>query len=390
MHTLLPLALLLLFLCPAPNAWGQKNAVVKKVAKTITKRAPYAAKTRAAAAAKKLPSVLAQTDAAARKAALANQAERSVFILEGSDTEFLSTGFVIAEEFDGKTYLWGVTASHLIDMYDDTPLMMFRINNHPVSFTPVTILKGHKDGADIALLLLPQQATQKVKPMSVSPFLPKTGQTSFSVGYALGKFTKADKRKILEANPFRLVTSFELQHMPRRGYCGSPLLNTSNEVIGVHCGSNLLKQADPAWRTDLKRHGVQVPDISLAVPISRAYDLLAAYRSHTQQGILMKAFNIPVGTLLPHQHILQVAVFKNKYLQQSINGGPYIDPSHLERFLKTEGADGLLITVYDPGTPAEGCRIIDYIVNLATKEIKQLPRNASAARSVPFRAKKTR
>lgn len=390
MNKLLPLAVILFLLCPGPSAWAQKNAVVKKAAKAVTKRAPYAAKTRAAAAVKTLPSVLAQKDAAARKEALLNQAQRSVFLLEGGQTDFQATGFVIEEEYNGQTFLWGVTAAHLIEMYDNAPFMMFHINGQPVPFRPLTILKGHKEGADIALLLLPPQAAQKVKPLSVAQNLPKAGQSSFSVGYALGQFKRADKRKILEANPFRLVTSYELQHAPRRGYCGSPLLNSKNEVIGVHCGSNLLKQADPAWRTDLKRHGVQVPDISLAVPIARVYDLLAQYRSNLQQGIDMKVGNITLGTLLPRQHIVQVAPFKNKYLQHSINGGPYVDPSHLDKLLNLQEADGLLVTVYDPGTPQQPSQIIDYIVYLKTQEVQVVERGLSASRVLPFRVKKTR
>ena len=387
MNRLFPLTVCVLLLPWGIEAQAQKNFVVKKAAKSLSAKTTPTARAKTQQAIRQMASSLTRYAAAARQETLHNHAQRSLFILESDTNTAPATGFVIEERFNGQSFLWGVTAAHLIDAYE-APFMMFMIDGQPIGLDAVTVVKGHREGADIALLLLPPQAADVVKPLSVAPELPQTGENAFSMGYAAGVFKLAENRTILEVNPFRLVTSYELRHAPRRGYCGSPLFNAQNEVIGVHCGSNLKDQISPAWRTDLKRLKINIPDVSLAVPIGRVHDLLAWFRAKRPHGIEMKANNISVGTLLPHQHILQVAVLKDKYLGQSINGGPYIDPSHLERFFNLNDADGLLITVYDPAE--QNKQIIDYIVNFNTQSVKKRTRPLSGKAPFTYRARKTR
>lgn len=322
-----------------------------------------------------------QTDRA-RANALDKQAQRSVFILHSKANCFPATGFVIEEEFNGQSFLWGVTAAHLLADTTD-PVMSFIINGHVINYQAQEVLLGYTEGADVALLLLPPQAARQIKPLSISAALPQKGENTFSVGYAKGMFKKVENRTILSSSAWRLVTSYEMSHSPRRGYCGSPLLNAQNEVIGVHCGSNLKDQSSIDWRKDLKRLKVDVPDISMAVPAVQIQNLLQQFRSRRPQGVLMKAKGIAVAPLLPRQSILYVGALKNKYLRRGINGGPYLDPVKLEQFLKTDDADGLLITVYDRGSSSTEHQIIDYIVNFKTQQVQTLPRDKRAPFALP-------
>lgn len=384
MKRFLPFAVCLLLLLLGISSQAQKNAAAQKLAKKISLKTTASAGTNAQQTAQKAVSSLTRHTATARKAALRNQAQRSLFIV-GSDTNPApATGFVIEERFNGKSFLWGVTAAHLIDAYE-APFMMFMIDGQPMGFNAATVVKGHRDGADIALLLLPPQAAEWVKPLSISRKTPKTGEKTFSIGYAAGVFKQVQNRELLETNPFRLVTSYEMRHTPRRGYCGSPLLNAQNEVIGVHCGSDL-QEHHAAWRSDFKKLKMPAPDVSLAVPVQHISDLLAQYRLGQYRGIPLKAGNIFIGALLPHQHIMQVAVIKNNRLEQAVNGGPFVDPTRLERFLTTAGADGLLVTVYDPAEQEK--QIIEYIVNFKTARVEKQTRTLSGKPPFSFRVRK--
>ncbi len=358
------------------------SAAVKTKAAVSKLRAAGASANTAQQAAQAL-SVLKHQTAVARTKALEQQAQRSVFILHSQSNTFPATGFVIEEELNGQTFLWGVTAAHLVADPAEAPIMSFVINGHFINYQAQEVVMGHSEAADIALLLLPPQAASQIKPLSVSTQLPEQGENTFSVGYAKGVFKQADNRQILSSSAFRLVTSYELRHSPRRGYCGSPLLNAQNEVIGVHCGSNLKDQSSANWRADLKRLKVNVPDISVAVPAVQILHLLQQYRSQKPHGVLMKAKDIAIAPLQPQQSILYVGALKNKYLRRGINGGPYVNPARLEQYLNIAGADGLLVTVYDPGTPNTPRQIIDYIVNFNPKEVQILPRDNNALFALP-------
>ncbi len=363
-------------LCAAP-LYAQKNGVCKNAAKILTRRRPAPLETASAKTAEKAVSALARKTAQARRDALQNQAERSLFLLQSYETSLQGTGFVIEENFDGKTILWGVTASHLLDMFDTRPYITFKINGRPVFFEAGKILRGSRDGADIALLELPPEAARVARPLSVSSVLPRRGHDTFSVGYAHGSYMEARNRAVLESNPERIVTSYEFTHVRRGGYCGSPLFNANNEVVGVHCGSFLKNTASPAWKEDLERAGRKLPDLSLAVPISWARQLLAEYRTPFSGGVPLRFKGLNLGVLGPRQHLLYVTpVVRGKPLQ-GLCAGPYTDPSHLERGQDFTRAESALVGVYDPGEQNGQEHIIDFLINWNNKTVRRTVRAVS-------------
>ena len=336
-----------LIAAPALPVCAQQNAA-KAVARAVKSQvAPAAAKKalkKTARAVKKpeVGSVLARRTAQARVNALKNNAQRSVGLVSHPAADWKGTVFVIQENFNGQKYLWGVSAAHIASMMYDDVTLQFTINGKKHEFKPLKMFRGTRDGADVAVFLLPPNAARVLKPLSVSPRSIKAGKETFSVGYGRSIYNRADHRTILASNPGRIVTSYELAHKPRAGYCGSPLFNDHNEVVGVHCGSILNGEGFLSrWQKDLPRLGYEKQNISIATPIAWAQMLINEYRSGIKAGTPLLFNGVKVTTLLPGQHLLDIIPFANKKFRLGISAGPYTDAAHLENGLAPD-ADGVL------------------------------------------------
>ena len=370
--TLLTLLGGLLF--PALPAYAQKNAA-KAITRIVKSQAPVAKtalkKTTRAAQKTALASVLARRTAQARVNALKNNAQRSVGLVSHPAADWSGTVFVIQENFNGQKYLWGVSAAHVTQMLFDDVTLHFTVNGKKYRYKPLKTFRGTRDGADVAVFLLPQQAAKVLKPLSVAPRSIKEGKETFSVGYGRSIYNRADHRKVLASNTRRIVTSYELAHKPRAGYCGSPLFNDHNEVIGVHCGS-ILNAEDflSRWQMDLPRLGYIKQDISVATPIAWAQMLINEYRSGIKAGTPLLFNGVKVTTLLSGQHLLDITPYSNKKVRLGISAGPYTDAAHLEKGLSTADIDGVIVSIYNEIPVAGQDEVQRFILNLKTKRVR--------------------
>lgn len=363
-------------LSPALPAYAQKNAA-KAVARAVKSQAVSAAAKKAlkktARAVKKpeVGSVLARRTAQARVNALKNNAQRSVGLVSHPAADWKGTVFVIQENFNGQKYLWGVSAAHVAQMLFDDVTLHFTVNGKKYRYKPQKTFRGTRDGADVAVFLLPQEAAKVLKPLSVAPRSIKEGKETFSVGYGRSIYNRADHRKVLASNTRRIVTSYELAHKPRAGYCGSPLFNDHNEVIGVHCGS-ILNAEDflSRWQMDLPRLGYIKQDISVATPIAWAQMLINEYRSGIKAGTPLLFNGVKVTTLLPGQHLLDITPYSNKKIRLGISAGPYTDAAHLEKGLSTADIDGVIVSIYNEIPVAGQDEVQRFILNLKTKRVR--------------------
>ena len=358
----------------ADAARNEKPAAPKAAAKASARKAQKQAKQALHRRTVKKPevgSVLARRTAQARVNALKNNAQRSVGLVSHPVADWKGTVFVIQENFNGQKYLWGVSAAHVAKMFFDDVTLHFTVDGVKHSFKPLKTFRGSHNGADVAVFLLPPEAAKVVKPLSVSPRAIKAGAETFSVGYGRSIYHRANHRTVLAANPIRIVTSYELAHKPRNGYCGSPLFNRYNEVIGVHCGSILSDDEFlTRWQMDLPRLGYPKQDISIATPIAWAQMLINEYRSGIKAGTPLLFNGVKVTTLLPGQHLLNILPYANKKLRLGISAGPYTDPAHLEKGLNATDADGVIITLYNE-TPLAGQDAVQkFILNLKTKRVR--------------------
>lgn len=298
--------------------------------------------------------------------------QKTVFLLRDATntykTPFYASGFVIEEVFEGKRYLWGVTAKHITDLFDSSFEAVFYINGKLLSVPVQVEFAGAQAGIDLSLLKLEIPA-EKVSPLPLGQD-PQPGQTLHSYGYSRAQFYHAPARKILGTSSRRIYTTYAfLPHRPASGYCGSPLVNAQGQLAGIHTGSMGDKSS------------------SFAAPVSQLQTLLAAYRGR-EQGKRPMLFNgKEIGFLKPNQAIFSVyaqkegKIIAQLFTQIKTTGWHLwdpqkpIDPQQLEKAVPWQGADEVYVLIYEEPAayfqPLEDpCRQTLYRYDLATQQVQ--------------------
>ena len=239
-----------------------------------------------------------------------------------------STAFVIEETYQGKRFLWGVTAAHgtffkvaVIDPQTENKLKV-----------PFAITGGV---SDIALFALSDPLPAQLTPLKLAPQNPQLGETLFSVGFFQNRYNLETNRVVEEAGPHRLLTSLQIDRScERTGACGGPLLNAQGQVVAVHVGSHKSK------------------DAGFAVPVQKIHELLQDYHNGTlsQDPLIFNGINI--GSIGRNQFIRSVYVYQNGKMIQEINvcyayKTKNIDYAHLETLVNAPQADKLVFNIVE-------------------------------------------
>ena len=300
------------------------------------------------------------------------QPQQTVFLLQDAEVSdknpFFASGFLIQETFQGKQYLWGVTAKHITDLYDTPFEAVFYINGQPLRVPVQAVYTGAQHGIDLTLLQLQIPPAAPLVPLTLG-HNPHRGDILHSYGYTRGIFYPSANRQALAVTPQKIMTPYAfVPHHPTAGYCGSPLLNTQGEVAAIHCGSAADKSA------------------SFAVPVSQLYTLLAAYRG-LPQGQTPLVFNgTQIGFLHANQTIMGVYAQKNgKTISKNVlplatdifSALPKeteLIPTQLETSLHWQGADEIYVLVFEEPPhyflpQEEPCLQTLYRYNLSTGEV---------------------
>ncbi len=295
---------------------------------------------------------------------------QSVFLAQRIPTQarpkpFQATGFVIQENFDGKIYLWGVTAKHITDILGPRFTAVFYQDGKPFSARAQVEYTGSQYGIDLALVSL-DAPPDKLRPLTTGN-APQAGEDLTSFGYGRGLFIQTPHRKTIFTGPNRVFTSFAFEKTTARsGLCGSPVLNARGELAAVHCGS----RADHSC--------------CVAVPAEHVRLLLNAYRRRSG-GTRPLTFNGKViGQLEANQAVFGVyARSGNMVLSQrtlatahlTATAEEFADPAHLEKNLSLFNADHVAVLVFRE--PAEtfnlnsSCEQTLYLYNLDTGQVTQ-------------------
>ncbi len=253
---------------------------------------------------------------------------------------FSASAFFIEEMFGGKKHLWGVTAAHVADIMGPQACVYLTLPEgitleYPVKFT----VKGNAGMADIALFPVEGELAGLVRPIPLAQTTPGPQEKLRSYGYFDDAFHIVRNRTVLANTPGRLVTSFEFGAADRAGACGGPVLNESNELVGVHCGSSESKSQ------------------SYAVPAAHVKDLLYAARHGGYRLRPLVLNGQTVGQINVDEYIQSFNVKKNGASLRQLQ--PWhqearVDYEHLETLLPLKGADEVEILLVKGGTVETG------------------------------------
>lgn len=228
---------------------------------------------------------------------------------------FTASSFVIEEEYQGRKYLWGVTASHIAKIMTAFPSVHFWRGEElfPIRFE----MQGNMEMADLALFPIPKSMASQVKPLPLAPYAPQTGEPLFSFGFFDGGFHLTENRIVKEVSPSRIVTSLEFHTHQRGGACGGPVLNSKGEVVGIHVGSSTNLQS------------------SYVTPSWHLQDLIRAYRNQETPQIL-KFNGIELGEIHINEAIQTINALADGHVVSSFHAqrqAKNIDYEHLEKLL---------------------------------------------------------
>lgn len=253
---------------------------------------------------------------------------------------FPASAFFIEEMFGGRKHIWGVTAAHVADIMGPQASVYLTLPEgitleYPVKFT----VKGNAGMADIALFPVEGELAGLVRPIPLAPTPPGPQEKLRSYGYFDEAFHIIRNRAVLANTPGRLVTSFEFGAADRAGACGGPVLNESNELVGVHCGSSESKSQ------------------SYAVPVAHVKDLLHAARHGGYRLRPLVINGQTVGQINVDEYIQSFNVKKNGASLRQLQ--PWrqealVDYDHLETLLPLKGADEVEILLVKGGTVETG------------------------------------
>lgn len=228
-------------------------------------------------------------------------ASQAVFLIHSPFYEknpFMASGFIIEENYQGERFLWGVTAKHITDLLEPSFNAVFMGKEKPFSVPAEVVFTGSQFGIDLALLKLkfPPNTDIQALPLGQNP-LP--GEKMHSFGYAQGLGTYTQNQSVFFTGANRIFFSFEFAaHFPRAGLCGSPLLNSQEEVTGIHCAS----RADHST--------------CLAVPVQHLKMLLAAYRGNQRAATRELILNgKKLGEIQVNQAIFGMYVYQGGQLR---------------------------------------------------------------------------
>lgn len=253
---------------------------------------------------------------------------------------FPASAFFIEEMFGGKKHIWGVTAAHVADIMGPQASIYLTLPEgitleYPVKFT----VKGNAGMADIALFPVEGELAGLVRPIPLAQTPPGPQEKLRSYGYFDEAFHIVRNRAVLANTPGRLVTSFEFGAADRAGACGGPVLNESNELVGVHCGSSESKSQ------------------SYAVPVAHVKDLLHAARHGGYRLRPLVINGQTVGQINVDEYIQSFNVKKNGASLRQLqpwHQEALVDYDRLETLLPLKGADEVEILLVKGGTVETG------------------------------------
>ena len=237
-----------------------------------------------------------------------------------------ATAFIFEEQYNGKTYLWGATASHYLL---ENPIL--KIPQTGEEFPVQLVAQGHYGMNDVSLFPIPAQLQGKLKPLKLAPHAPHIQEKLVSAGYFDDSFHVEKGRKVIDFLPTRILTSLTVEdELSREGACGGPVLNKQGNIVGMHVGSSAKKQA------------------GFVVPVENIYEVLQAYHNN---GKALRPFYFNgrhIGMLNINEYVQSIEVWKDHKMQDiflSYRNRARVDYNHLEKLVRFAQADKIIFKI---------------------------------------------
>lgn len=220
------------------------------------------------------------------------------------DERFKFSGVVFYTYYNGKKEIYGAMVAHAISstsLYPGIPrhfeATFFLPNNQTkkipaeiVAFSPVNIL-------DLVLVKFPAQAEAFLNPFPLGNL--ENEKKVFSLGYNDKGFLPIYNRRVIKELPYSLRTTMPIADRTlRQGLCGSAVLNSQNQLVGIHTGSALTLGAQN-----------QLPSCSFATPSHFLNRLVEAYHNGGQATVPFyideeRFINLPINEYIVSYSLL--------------------------------------------------------------------------------------
>lgn len=238
-----------------------------------------------------------------------------------------ASSFVLQETYQGKKYLWGITVSH----YYFRPQENLTAQNAKGQTFPVRfVAQGNHILNDVALFELPPEQIKNLTPLELAAHPPRVGEKLHSLSFFDDAIRHETGRIVQEVHPHQIITSLQVQdRLSREGACGGPVLNSRNEVVGIHAGSSHKQQ------------------IGFVVPAEHIRQLLLAYH----QGVTMQplVFNgQQIGEISLDQAIGVVEAQRGEFTLRTVqlfHNQHLVDFNHLEKLIDFSDADKVIFKI---------------------------------------------
>lgn len=153
------------------------------------------------------------------------------------------SGSVFKTEYNGKEEIFGVVAAHTIapdvshssDALHKNFVVVMHINGERKRFPVEIVQVSAPSMLDMALVKFRPQDEAFLTPLTVQPNVQK-GEPLYSHGFASGSETEVP-REVLAESYLSFRTTIPVPRDKRPGFCGSPVLNSRHELVGIHTGS---------------------------------------------------------------------------------------------------------------------------------------------------------
>ena len=195
--------------------------------------------------------------------ATSNAIPSDAYIFQSRETNDMSvrsnlfSGSVFSIEYNGKKEVYGVVAAHAIA---GDPLEKYSLHktftaiiykNGLQKLVPVEVVAvSPQSMLDIALVKFPAEIEPLLLPYRLGDITDEINL--ISKGFSGPVPTAVTNREIIACTPLSIRTTMPLERMARPGLCGSAVLNSKNELVGIHTGSiysTAGEEADIAYAT---------------------------------------------------------------------------------------------------------------------------------------------
>ncbi len=298
-------------------------------------------------------------------------APRFIFTIspQGIKNPFRGSGFVFAEQHEGKTVLWGFTAAHIARGMGTDVNVTFYLHGQEYTYPARVVSIGRKYGLNAALIQLPQEVAEVAIPVIARSQLPKPGDQLFTYGFSAGIYKKT-LRRVIAANAERVVADFSSFNRPKPGFCGSLVLDAQGKAVGIEVGGYSPKNDNLHWymqRNQLKFPKGDLSYISEVVPFSRAYDLLMEYRQTGSASRMMLFDGIPLGKLAADEFVEGITVRYADGTYKYIERNPFFSLTDLEKLFPLRYAIAAEVVINKNRT-----QMLGYWVDLQKREAKRI------------------